>query len=326
MTAILYTFDRAFMRKTYEAIDQYVDAESAYLALGPEASGSAATLREVTRDGRSVDETVAAIDPDVVVRNHRLRPGEFDFDTERTVVHIRHGASVGRGEIAVTTEELGDLVDVALAPGERWAARYREDFPDGVRVAVVGVPEADALVHSVPPRERRVLYAPTNHNYGSGCYLNTADSVLDVFAGSDYELLFRPHPMDRIEEPGKSVTERCRERIKSLPNVTFDDSDTPRGSLRRSDVLISDYSGIVTEWLHTDRPMVQLTDLAGDADPPQAGTMTDTVSISLVDDLYENGFPAKIREKRAEFRSSLGIPMDGRAGERVATHIQTCTE
>ncbi|MGQ4557186.1 CDP-glycerol glycerophosphotransferase family protein [Halobellus sp. GM3] len=326
MTIVLYTFDRAFMRKTYEAIDRHVDVDAAYLALGPEARGCSTALREVRREGRSVDEAVTDVDPDVVVRNHTLRPGAFGFDSERTVVHIRHGASVGRDEASVTVERLGDVVDVALAPGERWAARYRDGFPEDVTVAVVGIPEADHLVHSDPPRDRRVLYAPTNHNYGSGSYVQTAEHVLDTFADTDYELLFRPHPMDRIEEPGKSVTERCRSRIDDLPNVTFDDSGTPAESLRAADILVSDYSGIVTEWLHTDRPFVQLTDLAGDRSVPRAGTVTDSVSLALVDDLYDHGPPPEVRDRRDRFRASLGIPMDGQAGERAATHIQTCTE
>jgi hypothetical protein len=326
MTSVLYTFDRAFMRKTYEAVDQYVEADSAYLALGTDARGSSTELREITHDGRSVDNVVADVDPDIVVRNHRLRPGEFAFDSDRKVVHIRHGASVGRDETTVTLTHLSDVVDVALAPGERWATRYRDGFPDDVSVSVVGIPEADCLVNSEPPRERRVLYAPTNHNYGSGSYLNTAKEVLETFADTEYELLFRPHPMDRIEEPGQSLTEECRDRIEDLPNVTFDTNDTPRESLLDADVLISDYSGIVTEWLHTDRPFLQLTDLVGERDVPQAGTMTDTIDIDLIDDLYKNGPPPDVQECRSQFRADLGIPMDGQASKRVATQIKTCME
>ncbi|QLG29664.1 CDP-glycerol glycerophosphotransferase family protein (plasmid) [Halorarum halophilum] len=328
MVAILYTFDRAFMRKTFEAIDRHVDAESAYLALGPDAVGASTAIPEVVRQpDESVDDLVDRLDPDVVVRNHRLRPGEYGFDHERTVVHVRHGASVGRGEVETTLSHLGDVVDVALAPGERWAERYREGFPDDVDIAVVGVPEADRLVESDRPGERRVLYAPTNHNYGGGSYLNTAEDVLDTFADTEYELLFRPHPMDRQEEPGKSVTERCRERIEDLGNVTYDGNETPGESMRAADVLVSDYSGIVTEWLHTDRPLIQLTALDADerAVPP-AGYHTDRLDLETVDDLYAHGPPGDVRERRSEFRAELGIPMDGRAGERAAAEVMACTE
>lgn len=36
MISVLYTFERQFMRKAFEAIDRHVDAESAYLPLRPE--------------------------------------------------------------------------------------------------------------------------------------------------------------------------------------------------------------------------------------------------------------------------------------------------
>ncbi|MEA5410094.1 CDP-glycerol glycerophosphotransferase family protein [Haloarculaceae archaeon H-GB2-1] len=321
------------MRKTFAAIDQHVDCSTAYLGLRPEATGSLPGVREISASIESaadLDAAVESVDPDVVVQNHRFEAevlGERPaFHDEYTVVHVRHGASVGRGEIANTTRDLGSVVDVALAPGEHWATQYRRSFPDDVRVSVVGLPEADALVGTDPPRKRRVLYAPTNHNYGGGCYVRTAEQVLDVFEGSDFELRFRPHPMDRIEEPGRTVTKRCRERIASLPNVVFDDDTTPRESLLWADVLLSDYSGLVTEWLQTGRPLVQLIDLASDAEVPQLGLTTDSLDLETVTEVYESGYPPAIAESAADAIASLGIPMDGRAGERAAREVVECTQ
>ncbi len=65
--------------------------------------------------------------------------------------------------------------------------------------------------------------------------------------------------MDRIEAPGESVTERGRTRMVELPNVAIDRTATPRESLLWADLLPSDCSGIVTEWLHTGRAVVRLT-------------------------------------------------------------------
>jgi hypothetical protein len=329
MVDILYTFDRRFMRKTFEAIDRHVDAESAYLPLREEARGSCESIREIRPDGgapEDIDRTVREVDPDVVVENHRFEPDRLAFNREYPIVHVRHGSSIGRGEERKTTRDLGAFLDAALAPGERWAEHYRDAFPDRVHVAVVGIPEADDLVGSDPPRERRVLYAPTNHNYGGGSYLGTAEHVLDVFADSEYELLFRPHPMDRAEEPGKSLTERCRERIADLPNVVFDEAGTPRESMLASDVLISDYSGIVAEWLHTGRPLIQLTDVAADREVPELGYATDRLSLSVVDDLYERGYPPDVEDRLDRRLSELGIPMDGRAGARIAREVAACTQ
>ena len=330
MVAVLYVIEREFMRKTFESIDQHVDAESAYIPVRPEAVGTCEQIPEIDVDDLgAVDENVRSVDPDVVVYNHRFQIDDIDFHEEYPLVHVRHGASVGRGEVQTTVESTAHAVDVALAPGERWGERYSEAYADDVRVSVVGIPEADNLVTAERPNERRVLYAPTNHNYGGGSYLDTAHAVLDLFADSDYELLFRPHPMDRIEEPGESLTAECRDRIADLPNVIFDDNSTPRDSVLAADLLLSDYSGIVAEWLHTGRPLVQFTDLAAEEkEIPQIGHVTSAEDLDLdaVDALYEQGYSERAREREAAFRNELGIPMDGRAGERAAQEVVRCTQ
>ena len=333
MVTILYTLDRGFMRKTFVSIDRHVDESSAVLPLRPEEGGCPQSIPVVERPIASVedlDAAVADIDPDVVVQNHRFAAAHLgaqpSFQREYPVVHVRHGASLGRGEEVNTTRDLGDVVDLALSPGEHWARHYREAFPEDVDVTVVGVPEADDLVDTTPPRERRVLYAPTNHNYGGGSYLRTASQVLDVFAGTDYDLRFRPHPMDRIEEPGRTVTEACKARIENLPNVTFDDTSTPRESLLWADLLISDCSGIITEWLHTGRPLIQVTDTEADVDVPTVGFRTDDPSLADVDRLYEHGYPEGVAADRADTLTRLGVPMDGRAGARAAREVLACTQ
>ncbi|WP_336001841.1 hypothetical protein [Halorientalis halophila] len=333
MVRILYTFDRSFMRKTVAAIDTHVPATSAALPLRPEAASDDDALEDVhaeIEDAADLDAAIDEIDPDVVVVNHRFEAEVLDgkptYHERYPVVHVRHGASLGRGETANTTRDLAGTIALALAPGERWAAQYRTAFPETVDVATVGIPEADDLVGADPPRKRRVLYAPTNHNYGGGSYLETADSVLDVFADSDFELRFRPHPMDRIEEPGRSVTERCRDRIDDLSNVTVDDAATPGESLRWADLLLSDCSGIVTEWLHTGRPLIQLTATAADHQIPEVGLQTDRLSLSTVETLYDDGYPQETAERIEAQVGALGVPMDGRAGERAAREVLACTQ
>ena len=327
MTEILYAIQHAFMRKTFEAIDRHVDAESAYVPMNVGARGCSDALTEIDVDEvGAIDRQVRRLDPDVVVYNHRHRVSDAEFHEEYPLVHVRHGASIGRGEIEATAEMTGEAVDAALAPGERWARRYREVYPVGVDVPVVGIPEADDLVSADPPRERRVLYAPTNHSYGGGSYLRTAERVIDLFSNADYELLFRPHPVDRDEEPGKSLTEECKERIADVPNAVFDENTTPRRSMLASDVLLSDYSGIVAEWLHTGRPLVQFTNVASDENEvPEIGYATagDDLDLETVDGLYADGYPAAVAEREAAFRDDLGIPMDGRAGERAAEAVMT---
>ncbi|WP_306056085.1 hypothetical protein [Natronococcus wangiae] len=326
MVEILYAIERPFMRKTFEAIDRHVDVESAFIPVRADAIGCSTRIDEIeVDDPGAVDDNVRSIDPAVVVYNHRFGVERFTFHEEYPLVHVRHGASIGRDETAVTTDTILGFVAAALAPGERWAKAYRAAAPPGVRVAVVGIPEADALVGAAPPRDRRVLYAPTNYLVGRGAYANTARSVVECFADTEYELLFRPHPTDRREGPGLAVTRECRERIAELPNVVFDTTATPTESMRRSDVLVSDYSGSIAEWLHTGRPLVQLTNIdASNRVVPRIGVTTDTIDLALVDELYRNGEPDSAKRRRASWLERLGIPMDGRAGERAAREVLRC--
>ncbi|WP_126663966.1 hypothetical protein [Haloterrigena salifodinae] len=326
MVAVLYAIERPFMRKTFESIDRHVNVESAFVPVRADARGCSDRITEIeVRDPGAVDENVRAIDPAVVVYNHRFGIERFSFYEEYPLVHLRHGASIGRGEISVTTETMLERVAAALAPGERWARAYRAAAPPDVTVAVVGLPEADALVDAPPPRERRVLYAPTNYMVGRGAYANTARSVVECVADTEYELLFRPHPTDRREGPGLAVTRECRARIAELPNVIFDETVTPTESMQRSDILVSDYSGSIAEWLHTGRPLVQLTDIdAPDRAVPEIGVTTDAIDLALVDDLYRNGEPEPVARRRQSWLEDLGIPMDGRAGERAASEVLRC--
>jgi len=326
MVDVLYAIERPFMRKTFEAIDRHVDVESAYVPVREDARGCSESITEIeVRDPDAVDTNIRMIDPSVVVYNHRFGIDRFSFYEEYPLVHIRHGASIGRGEIAVTMETMLDHVCAALAPGERWANAYRAGAPGDVRIATVGIPEADKLVDTPPPRDRRVLYAPTNYLVGRGAYVNTAQSVIECVAGTDYELLFRPHPTDRREGPGLAVTRDCRTRIGELPNVVFDTATTPIESMRRSDILVSDFSGTIAEWLHTGRPLIQLTDIdAAGKSVPSIGVTTERLTLDLVDELYRNGDSESTKRQRASWLDSLGIPMDGRASERAAREVLEC--
>ena len=333
MVEVLYCLEYRFMRKTFASIHRHVDASAAYLPLRPAVVDAWPALEQVrptsfSTDGTAepLDDAVRAVDPDVIVANSRFRPDAITFPREYPFVHVRHGCSVGRDEVDNTTADLDGSVDVALAPGEYWAQRYREGFSSDVETPVVGIPEADDLVGTEPPGNRRILYAPTNHNYGGGSYLDTAEAVLDAVAGSRFELRFRPHPHDRTEEPGRSLTERCKQRIGRLPNVTFDETPTPKESMLDADLLLSDYSGIVTEWLHTGRPLVQLTTIAAERTVPQLGYRTDHVSLDLLESVYDAGYPADVSRAVADSQVDLGIPMDGQASVRAAQEVLACTQ
>ena len=60
-------------------------------------------------------------------------------------------------------------------------------LPESVQVVAVGIPEGDTLVGTDSPRRRRVVYAPTNHDDGGDCYLETAEDVFETFPDTAFE-------------------------------------------------------------------------------------------------------------------------------------------
>ena len=122
MTAVLYTFDREFMRKTFEAVDRHATAESAYLPLRPEVRGCSDALREVDYTTSLVANlaTAAKLDACNLANNHVL---DFGPDAVDDTLRALDGAGIAR-------TGAGRDLDEALEPAVTSAG--------GFAVAVVG--------------------------------------------------------------------------------------------------------------------------------------------------------------------------------------------
>ena len=131
----------------------------------------------------------------------------------------------------------------------------------------LGLPKADRLCQIVPEvpepeRDLRILYAPTwrsnrrpvelfplkSVNQEFGAWLEAERIVLDV----------RPHKNDMRYATVRSRLETL-ERISPRVNAaTWERQQSITELLPRYDVLISDYSGVIHEFLLLDRPIVLL--------------------------------------------------------------------
>ncbi|QLG26877.1 hypothetical protein HUG10_04675 [Halorarum halophilum] len=91
--------------------------------------------------------------------------------------------------------------------------------------------------------------------------------------------------------------------------------------MRAADVLVSDYSGSVTDWHHTGRSLIQLTDIVADRELPAVGLTTDRLRIETVERLYAEGVLASVAERRGRVLDLFGVPMDRRTREDAAGRI-----
>lgn len=321
---VLFIIGRPFKIKSFEPVYEKLDVGAAYLPVRQKARGINTTIPEANVDTiGDVDANIWDIDPKVVVANNYYNVHQNSFHNVYPLVMMHHGATLANREELDGNKirPCYEYADHYCAPGDLW-----EDYIGpytNTEITITGLPEADTLVDSISPNNKTILFAPTNMRWGKGCFNNVAHNVIDTFKDTEWKLLFRPHPHDTHREKD-NVAEECRERIEDIDNIEFDDDRTPFESMKMSDILITDDSGLLTEWLHTGRPVIQITDIKGKRDLKKVGVHSNNIpSVSFIDDLYNNGYGPWDEQIIENTLESLGIPMDGKSSECVATIIES---
>ena len=139
-------------------------------------------------------------------------------------------------------------------------------------LVMVGVPYMDAMVNrlaAAPPlenKERTVLLAPS---WGKSSILNKfGDEIIKTLLETGYHIIIRPHPQSFTSE-----TDLMNHLMAEFPNSNSlewnRDSDN-FDVLRRSDILISDFSGIVYDYSLVYRKPVIYADVEFDDSPYDA--------------------------------------------------------
>lgn len=120
--------------------------------------------------------------------------------------------------------------------------------------------ELDALPPSAPPFEGagaapRVLLAPT---WGrNGLLRRFGLELLLPMAEAGFALTIRPHPQSGTAEP--ELLRDIAEALSAYPNVAWDHSTSSLPAMRGSDVLVSDFSGIVFDYAFVlERPVITI--------------------------------------------------------------------
>ncbi|MHA1127774.1 MAG: CDP-glycerol glycerophosphotransferase family protein [Alphaproteobacteria bacterium] len=129
----------------------------------------------------------------------------------------------------------------------------------------VGRPQADLLLNKASgnvPEKLRILYAPTWEgftevaNYSSITKIGL-DLVETLIADDTVELTFKPHPFSGSrKQKAKDYLGQIL-AICSRGNVTVLGSDVPiSDAMNDSDLLITDVSSVLNEYLATEKPIV----------------------------------------------------------------------
>ena len=174
-------------------------------------------------------------------------------------VHIPHAAS----EITLYRMFGIDYYDTILLSGQYQADDIRNleklrELPQKELVKI-GIPYMDEMAArfekegNAPAHEKTVLLAPS---WGQSAIFSVYGSkILDVLLKTGYHIIVRPHPQSFTSE--KDILEKLMKQYPESDQLEWNRDTDNFDVLRRSDILISDFSGVIFEFcLIYDKPVI----------------------------------------------------------------------
>lgn len=174
-------------------------------------------------------------------------------------VHMLHAAS----EVTMYRMFGIDYYDAVLLSGEyqledvRALEKIRNLPPK--ELVKVGIPYMDEMAErlrksgAAEKHSKVVLLAPT---WGpSGIFNKFGGEIIDVLLKTGYQIIIRPHPQSFTSE--KEMIEKLMKKYPSSDQLEWNQDNDNFEVLRKADILISDFSGIIFDFaLVYDKPII----------------------------------------------------------------------
>ena len=159
-----------------------------------------------------------------------------------------------------------DFFDSVLLSGEhqiediRYLEKTRE-IPEK-ELVVVGCPYLDTLkekMKTIPKEENHKFTVLVSPSWGKSALLSKyGKKLLDPLVASGWNIIVRPHPQSKKSE--SDMLTELEEYYKSTPNLVWDYERDNIYSLSKSDIMISDFSGIIYDYTFLfDKPVMYVT-------------------------------------------------------------------
>ena len=231
----------------------------------------------------------------------------------RFYVHIPHGAN----DSTTGYRSFGlDYYDAVMLSGQYQIDAMREleklrNLPEKEAV-MVGVPYLDALAErfrkspALPPHTRTVLVAPT---WGaSSLFSRFGESIIQALIGTGYRVILRPHPQSFTAD--KELIEKLMSQFPDSDQIEWNRDADNFEVLRKSDIMISDYSGVIFDFAFVfDRPVI-CADTKMSTDPLDAWWLGKP--LWAVDALPKIG-PVLTEEKLPQLKELIDRAIDDRS-------------
>lgn len=174
-------------------------------------------------------------------------------------VHIPHAAN----DITLYRMFGLDYYDAILLSGEYQVEQIRtleklRNLP-AKDLEITGIPYMDGMKKRLETEgaaqhhERTVLLAPS---WGESAMLSRYGArILQALLDTGYHIIVRPHPQSLTSE--KELMEKLMQQFPDGPQLEWDRERENFGALSRSDIMISDFSGVIFDYtLVFDKPIL----------------------------------------------------------------------
>jgi CDP-glycerol glycerophosphotransferase (TagB/SpsB family) len=156
-----------------------------------------------------------------------------------------------------------DYFDAVLLTGEYQAKDIR--FLEQLRgltekkLVTVGCPYLDFFaekISQIPKEENHQFTLLLSPSWGPSALLSRyGEKLLDPLSETGWRIIVRPHPQSRRSE--KSMLESLEKRYKDIKNIEWDYDKDNIYSLVKADIMISDFSGIIYDFIFLrDKPVI----------------------------------------------------------------------
>ena len=126
-------------------------------------------------------------------------------------------------------------------------------------LTVVGCPYLDTLkekMNSISAEENHSFTVLVSPSWGPSALLSKyGEKLLDPLLASGWNIIVRPHPQSKKSE--KDMLDRLTEKYKDAKNLIWDYERDNIYSMKKSDIMISDFSGIIYDYTFLcDKPVM----------------------------------------------------------------------
>jgi hypothetical protein len=186
----------------------------------------------------------------------------YQLKRSKTVKHYSH---IIHGVTDATTYRMFglDYFDSVLLTGDYQAADIR--FLEKLRglpekqLVTVGCTYLDIYaekIRQLPAEEDHSFTVLVSPSWGPSALLtHWGEKLLDPLAAAGWRIIIRPHPQSKTSET--AVLDRLQERYKDCGNISWDYERDNIYSLKKADIMISDFSGIIFDYLFLcDKPVL----------------------------------------------------------------------